>query len=292
MKTLKNRFQTVLIHLPLIFLALCCLLPFSMILSTSLSSKMGFLKNGYTLIPMEINIGSYYYLFKNPGQILSAYATTIFVCVVGVSVGILFMTGYAYALSRSDNKLRGFLSFYIYFTMLFSGGMVATYMWFTRYLHLRNNILVLILPFLMNAWNIFILRTGCKSVPFSLIETAKLEGAGEFRIFFTIVVPLAKTSIATMALLMLFTYWNEWQNSLLYMDDASRGTIQFYLMRILNSVNFAKQNNSGGLIKASDLPDDGMQMAICTLTVAPMMLVFPFFQKYFVKGITVGSVKG
>ena len=150
------------------------------------------------------------------------------------------MTGYAYALSRSDNKLRGFLSFYIYFTMLFSGGMVATYMWFTRYLHLRNNILVLILPFLMNAWNIFILRTGCKSVPFSLIETAKLEGAGEFRIFFTIVVPLAKTSIATMALLMLFTYWNEWQNSLLYMDDASRGTIQFYLMRILNSVKFCK----------------------------------------------------
>lgn len=288
----RTKTKTVFVHICLMLLTLCCLLPFMMVVSTSLSSEMGFMKHGYTMIPKEINFDSYIYLINNPKQILSAYGTTIFVCTVGVSFGILFMTAYAYALSRADNKLRGFLSFYIYFTMLFSGGMVASYIWLTRYLHLRNNIMVLILPIMMNAWNIFILRTGCKAIPFSLIETAKLEGAGEFRIFFSIIVPLAKTSIATMALLMIFTYWNEWQTSMLYMDNASKGTIQFYLMRILNSVEFAKRNATSGLIRSSDLPSDGLQMAICAITIGPMMIVFSFFQKYFVGGINVGSVKG
>lgn len=290
----RIKLSKIIIPIVLVVLSILCVLPFLMILFTSFASEEGLMKYGYSFFPHMPTLDSYKYILANGSQLWSAYMLTIFVTVVGTALGIIVMTTCAYALSRDDFKLKKLLSFFIYFTMLFSGGTVASYIWMARYLRLSNNILVLFLPIMMNAYNIFILRVSCKSVPFSLIESAKLEGAGELYIFVRIVVPLAKTGIATIALLTMFTLWNDWYNSMMYMDTSDKSTLQYYLVKILDSVTFAKANASasGGLSQAAELPDEGVRMAICSIAAIPMLCVFPFFQKYFVKGITVGSVKG
>lgn len=273
-------------------LCILCVLPFMIVLSTSFSTGVGIASNGYTIIPREFNLDSYRFVFRYPKDILGAYGMSILVATTGTLIGITCMTAYAYALSRADFKFKKVLSFFTYFTMLFSGGQVSSYIWMTRSLHLMNNVWVLILPIMMSAWNVFILRTSCKNTPIALVESAKIDGYNEIKIFFSIVVPIQKTAIATIALLMIFSYWNEWYLSMMYMDTADVCTIQYYLVRILETVNFAKthQGAAGGLVY--DLPGEGMQMAICVLAVGPLLMVFPFFQKYFVAGIQVGSVKG
>ena len=283
-----------IMHIVLIAISVCCIIPFMIVISTSLTSKTGFALNGYTILPKELDFSSYKYLISGGGDILRVYAISILTTVCGTCIGMFLMASIAYVISRRDYKFRGIISFFIYFTMLFSGGAVANYIWLTRYLHLLNNIWVLILPCCMSAWNVFILRVACSNIPFSLIESAKIEGAGELRIFWSIVVPLAKTGISTIALLTAFRYWNEWYSSMMYMDDGDYVTLQYYLVRVLDNVNFAKTHSSasGGLLSTADLPTEGMRMAICVLAAGPAMCVFPFFQKYFVKGITVGSVKG
>lgn len=290
----KITISKIIIPIVLVSLSVLCVLPFLMILFTSFASEEGLMKYGYSFFPHMPTLASYKYIMNNGTQLWSAYLLTIFVTILGTILGVLIMTTCAYALSRDDFKLKKVLSFFIYFTMLFSGGTVASYIWIARYLRLSNNILVLFLPIMMNAYNIFILRVSCKSIPFSLIESAKLEGASEWYIFVRIVVPLAKTGIATIALLTMFTLWNDWYNSMMYMDTSDKCTLQYYLVKILDSVTFAKANASasGGLSQAAELPDEGVRMAICSIAALPMLCVFPFFQKYFVKGIAVGSVKG
>ena len=290
----KITISKIIIPIVLVSLSVLCVLPFLMILFTSFASEEGLMKYGYSFFPHMPTLASYKYIMNNGTQLWSAYLLTIFVTILGTILGVLIMTTCAYALSRDDFKLKKVLSFFIYFTMLFSGGTVASYIWIARYLRLSNNILVLFLPIMMNAYNIFILRVSCKSIPFSLIESAKLEGASEWYIFVRIVAPLAKTGIATIALLTMFTLWNDWYNSMMYMDTSDKCTLQYYLVKILDSVTFAKANASasGGLSQAAELPDEGVRMAICSIAALPMLCVFPFFQKYFVKGIAVGSVKG
>ena len=290
----KITVSKILIPIVLVTLSVLCILPFLMIVFTSFASEEGLMKYGYSFFPHLPTLDSYKFIMSNGSQLWSAYLLTIFVTIVGTVLGITVMTTCAYALSRDDFKLKKVLSFFIYFTMLFSGGTVASYIWIARYLRLSNNVLVLFLPIMMNAYNIFILRVSCKSIPFSLIESAKLEGAGELYIFIRIVVPLAKTGIATIALLTMFTLWNDWYISMMYMDTSDKCTLQYYLVKILDSVTFAKANASasGGLSQAAELPDESVRMAICSVAAIPMLCVFPFFQKYFVKGIAVGSVKG
>jgi len=283
----------IIMHLILMIVSISCVVPFLIIISTSLSSRYGFALNGYTILPKEIDLSTYKYI-TNGKEILRAYGVTIFITVAGTLLGMFLMTTLAYVISRRDYRFRNAISFFIYFTMLFSGGVVANYIWLARDLHLTNNILVLILPSCMSAWSVFILRVSCQNIPLSLIENAKIEGAGELRIFFSIVVPLSKIGIATIALLTAFRYWNEWFASMMYMDGGKYVTLQYYLVRVLEKVNFAKTHaaDSGGLISAKDVPDAGLTMAICVLASGPAMCIFPFFQKYFVKGITVGAVKG
>lgn len=291
---IKDVRKKALIYIIFSVIAILCVMPFMIIISTSFTSERGMALNGYSIIPHELNLDAYRFLLKNPRQILGAYGMSIWVSAIGTLIGVTIMTMFAYSISREDFKFRKILSFFAYFTMIFSGGTVASYMWISRSLHLLNNRWVLVLPLMVSAWNIFILRVGCKSLPFEIIESAKIDGCNELKIFFRIVVPLQKTVIATIALLMIFTYWNDWYTSMLYFDTADRSTIQYYLVRVLSSVNFAKNNAgaAGGAVNTYDLPSDGMQMAICVFAVGPMMCVFPFFQKYFVSGIQVGSVKG
>lgn len=289
----KNYVSKTVLHLVMIVIMLLCVAPFMLIVSTALSDEETILKFGYSIIPRKFSLDAFVYILRNPKQILDAYKLTIIVVAIGTTVGTVLMTAYAYSISREDYILKNFLSFYVYFTMLFSGGMVSSYIWISRYLKLSNTIWALILPNMMSAFNIFILRTACKSIPKELIESATLDGAGEVRIFIEIVIPLAKTGIATIALLLLFAYWNEWFLSMMYMDSGNKTTLQYYLVKVLDSVEFAKANAgaSGGLLGA-DLPQESVRMAICVFAAGPMLIVFPFFQKYFVKGITVGAVKG
>lgn len=291
MKKERNTFRIVA-NICLLLLAIACFLPFCIVISTSFSSELGVATRGYTVLPHEFNLDSYRYVLQNSKAILGAYGLSIFVTTVGTLVGVLCMSGFAYAISRNDFMFKKQLAGLAYFTMLFSGGAVASYIWITRYLHLMNNVLVLILPVMINAWNIFILRTSFKTTPMSLIESAQIDGYGELKIFFSIVVPLQKTAIATISLLTIFAYWNEWYLSMMYMDTAKVSTIQYYLVRILNDVEFVKRNSSSVGMSTADLPSEGMQMAVCVLAVGPLMIVFPFFQKYFVSGVQVGAVKG
>lgn len=293
MKT-QNKISGIIIKLILFLLAVLCVFPFFIVLFASFTSETGLLKYGYTFIPREPSLQSYKLILENPMQIINAYKLTIMVTAIGTILAMIIMTGCAYVISRDDFKYKKFLSFFVYFTMLFSGGTVASYIWIARFLKLSNSIWALILPIMISAYNIFILRVSCKAVPFSLIESAKLDGASELHIFIKIVVPLAKTGIATVSVLTLFTYWNDWYQSMMFMDNSEQSTLQYYLVKILDNVSFAKKNASvsGGLSKMVNVPDDGVQMAICVLAAGPMLCVFPFFQKYFVKGITIGSVKG
>ena len=290
MKMKKPIKLTVCVVLTLISIA--CILPFLIIVSTSLASEKSMAIHGYSVFPYEFCFDSYRALLHNPKQLLGAYGMSIWVSATGTLIGVTIMTMFAYAISRESFKFSKILSFFAYFTMLFSGGTVAIYMWISRSLRLNNNPWVLVLLLMVSAWNIFILRVSCKSMPIEVIESAKLDGCNELTIFFRIVVPMQKTAIATIALLMIFTYWNDWYTSMLYFDTAEKSTIQYYLVRVLNNVKFAKSNSgmAGNLVY--NVPDDGMQMAICVLAVGPLMCVFPFFQKYFVSGIQVGSVKG
>ena len=290
----KIKISNIIIPILLIAVAACCVVPFLTIIFTSLESQESVIEYGYSFFPRDPTLDSYRYVLSNSKQLFDSYALTIFVTVVGTVISMVCMTLCAYALSRNDFKLKGIISFFIYFTMLFSGGIVSSYIWIARYLRLSNTVWALIFPSMMSAYNIFILRVACKSIPYSLVECAKLEGANELYRFIRIIIPLAKTGIATIALLVMFQYWNDWYLSMMYMDMSERSSLQYYLVKILNNVNFAKQHASasGGLAQSIDVPDQGVRMAICALAAGPMLLAFPFFQKYFVKGITVGSVKG
>ena len=279
------------VHLVLIILSLLCLLPFVMILSVSFTSEAGIQANGYGLIPSDFSLEAYQYIFKNPTEVISAYTTTIFVTVVGTISSTVIMSMMAYPLSRQDFKLKNVLSFFVYFTMLFSGGLVPTYILVTKYLGLKDNVLALILPILLSAWNVMLLRMFIASIPMSLIEAANLEGASEFKIFFTIVFPLAKVGIVTVALFQVLAFWNDWYQAMLYIDHGDMTTLQDMLYRVMNKVNLAKEYG-GAMATQEKLPSENLRMALCVVAAGPTLVVFPFFQKYFSKGITVGGVKG
>ena len=279
------------VHIVLIILSLMCLLPFVMILSVSLTSEAGIQANGYQLIPSQFSWEAYEYVFRNPSEVVNAYLTTIFVTVVGTFVGTLVMTMLAYPMSRKDFRFKNMLSFFVYFTMLFSGGLVPSYILVTRYLGLKDNIMALILPILMSGWNVMLLRMSLSSIPMSLIEAAHLEGASEMRIFFQLIIPLGKVGIVTVALFQVLHFWNDWYQAMLYIDHGDLTTLQYMLYKVMNKVNLAKEYGAT-MATTEKLPSENLRMALCVVAAGPVILVFPFFQKYFAKGVTVGSVKG
>ena len=226
----------------------------------------------------------------------NSFFVSIFVTVTGTALGTLIMTMYAYVLSRKQYAYRKFFHMTALIPMLFSGGMVTTYLVMTTFLGLKNNLLALILPLAMSPFYIFILKTFLKnSVPESLIESVKVDGASEIQTFFYIVVPIAKPGIATIALFLTLGYWNDWFNAMLYIEDPAKIPLQYLLIRMDNTTNFLKQ--MGSLMGASileisaSIPADPMKMAIVVLIVLPIALAYPYFQRYFVRGLTIGSVK-
>ena len=277
----------VIIHIFLILLALCAVLPIWILVAGSITGEQELILSGYSFIPKTLSLDAYKYLFYKGADILRAYGITIFITIFGTAVSLLMTPLLAYPLSRKDFKARNIFAFLVFFTMLFNGGIVPSYIMWTQIFHMKNTIWALIVPgLLMNGFNI----------PPELIEAMKVDGAGEFCIFFKMVLPLSLPIMATVGLFVGIGYWNDWTNGLYYITDTSLFSLQNLLNRILQDVQFLSSSTlsqaAGGAAAQTTMPSVSIRMAISVVGILPIMILYPFFQKYFVKGITIGAVKG
>lgn len=281
------------LHAVFIVLVLMYIIPFILVISISFSDETSLIRNGYSLIPHVFSLEAYKMVFNNPAQIFQSYKVTIIFTVTVTALSVLVMGVMAYPLSRPNFRFRGPLSFYVLFTMLFSGGMVPTYLLIVKYLHMDNTIWVYILPGLVSAYNLIIIRTNYRSLPEELIEAAKMDGATELYICFKIVMPLCKPVLASVGFLFFVAKWNDWNTALLYITDPRLYSLQYLLQKILNEAEFLKQlAESGELMGGEVFPSESYRYAMALVAAGPVLCVFPFFQKYFAKGMTLGGVKG
>lgn len=278
-------------HLLFLIISAACIIPVILLISVSFSDNGEILKHGYSLFPKGFNISAYEYLLKDVDKILQAYKITIIVTVVGTLGSMLCTIFLAYVTSRRDFKYKGIISFLIFFTMLFHAGMFPSYYWITNGLHLKDSLLALILPGFVSAWNILLMRSFFLGIPEEIAEAATIDGCSEWGILFRIVLPLSKAALATVGLFAILRYFNDWQSSMLYINDTSKISIQYFLYKTMNNVA-AAQSNPASFASAEAFPQEPVRMAIAVITIIPIIAVFPFLQKYFVKGITLGSVKG
>lgn len=297
MKSRYSKTANIILNAIIILLCLTCIIPLLLIISISLTSESGIASNGYSLIPSEWGFEAYKFIWQTRASILSAYKVTVLVTVLGTLLSTAVIILYAYPLSRSSFKYKQFFTFYVFFTMLFSGGLVAWYMVCTTVLHLSNTMLALILPYAMNAWYVIIMRTFYKtSVPEALIESAKLDGASEIYTFVKIVIPISVPGIATIALFQTLTYWNDWWLPLNFITEKSLYNLQFLLQNMLANIEDLTKNENfaqnASAVQLANLPTEGARMALCMVALGPILIVYPFFQKYFIQGLTVGAVKG
>ncbi|WP_338627103.1 carbohydrate ABC transporter permease [Clostridium baratii] len=277
-------------------LAALCIVPFIFVLIISFTSEQALQANGYRFWPEEWSLGAYKYIFTSGSQIMRSYGITIIVTVLGTLIGLTIMTTYAYALSRKNFAYRKFFTKLIFIPMLFSGGMVASYLVVTKFLGLKNTIWALILPICVSSFHIIILRTFFKTtVPDAVVESAKIDGASEWTLFLKIVLPISLPAIATIALFLTLGFWNDWFNAMLYIDKNSLVPLQYLLIRLETSMEFLANNTAAlgtnAVEAAASMPKDTAKMAIVVITTLPIIFAYPFFQKYFVSGLTVGAVK-
>ncbi|WP_308638404.1 carbohydrate ABC transporter permease [Paenibacillus silvisoli] len=283
------------INLLFILVALSMVVPFLLVIAISLTSEEAILTKGYHLIPPTFSVDAYHYIFRSPMILIQAYWVTILTTVIGTFASLALTSMTAYVVSRKDYRYVKPTTFYIFFTMLFSGGLVPSYILMTQYLHLKDTIWALILPGMLSPFYILIMKGFIGEIPKELIESSKVDGASEWRIYFQMILPLSKPALATLGLFISFNYWNSWFPALLYINSEKLVPIQLLLTRMMNTINFlttSSQFMSGLSIDTSKFPNLSARMAMTVLAAGPMMFVFPFFQKYFVKGLTVGSLKG
>ena len=290
-KPVSDRALTVVCYLIAILFAVCCLLPFILALSASFTSEVALARNGFQLWPTEFSVRAYELLFQTD-QIFQSYAVSIFVTVVGTALSLVASVLLAYPLSTGQLKYGSKINFFVYFTMLFSGGLVPSYMLISRYLHMKDSIWVLIIPILINPWNMFLLRNFFTSIPASLAESARIDGANDLVILFRIILPCATPALATIGLFYALAYWNNWFQALMYIDTSSLKPLQAIIMEMLRNTEFMKQMAGQIGISSLDLPTTTSKMATAMVTIGPIVLLYPFVQKYFTSGIMVGSVKG
>ena len=292
-RSVKGKDQKVfnMIAYPLMgLLALVCFLPFWLIISASFTDNSSIIKDGYHLFPEKWSLDAYRYIFAAPATLLNAYKVSIIVTVVGTLLSIALVTMAGYVLNRKDLKYRNQLSFFIYFTTLFSGGLMPTYILYVNVLDLRNNLWALIFSGLLSPFNIILMRNFMKGIPDALVEAARIDGAGDFGIFVKVILPLCKPGIATIILFVALGYWNNWYSAMLYMSKSKLYPLQYYLYNIITAAQTAKASPSAGVNLV--FPGESIKMAMAVVATGPILLVYPFVQKYFVQGITVGAVKG
>lgn len=293
MKAEMGTLTRVSIHFLFGIVAAAMVLPLLLVVAVSLSDEKSVLKYGYRLIPEAFSLKAYHVVFQSPGILINAYGVTVLVTISGTLVSLLFTAMIAYTMSRKDYRFRRITTFYVAFTMLFNGGLVPFYILIVKYLHLKDTMWVLIIPYLLNPFYVLIMKGFLDRLPTEIIESAKIDGAGEYRSFFSIVLPLSTPALATVGLFISFAYWNDWWLGLLFVDDQKLVPIQLLLYRTMSSIEFYATNSQylSGNVDISQFPALTTRMALAVLGAGPMLFVFPFFQKYFVKGLTLGSLK-
>jgi ABC-type glycerol-3-phosphate transport system permease component len=272
--------------------ALLCLYPFYQALISSFSDETALVREGYKLIPGKFSLDAYRTVFRS-GDILVSYGLTVGVAALGTFVSLLITAMAAYALSGKKLKYRNFFNFIYYFTMLFSGGLIPYYILITKYLGLKDNLLVYVLPAAFNVWNMFLLRNFFHDIPEALLESAELDGANERTTAFKIVLPLSLPALATVSLFTALGFWNEWMSSMLYMSDSRYYLLQYHIVRMVNQISAASNLGQSGLAPGMvSVPANTLRLATAIITIGPIVLLYPFLQKYFVAGLRVGAVKG
>ena len=275
--------------------ALLCVLPFYVIVIASFTSESSLTVNGYSLLIQDFSTQAYELILRDPMKIIRAYRNTIGVTLVGTALAILLASMTGYVLQRPDFPWRNKISFFFFFTTLFNGGLVPTYIINTQIFHFKNQFYALVLPLVFSVWNMIIAKTFMKSIPFELTESAKMDGANDVYIFFRMILPLSKPLIATIGLFSALAYWNDWYICMLYMNKEEMYNLQYFLNEIINSIAALKTiASNGGTIDISQvsLPQETMKMAMTVVATGPIVLLYPFVQKFFVKGLTIGAVKG
>ncbi len=274
--------------------ALVCLIPFYLIIIASFTDESSLIQNGYPLWMKikDFSVQSYQLCIKNPVSILMAYGNTIGVTAVGTFLAVLLAAMTGYVLSRKDFPWRNQISFFFFFTTLFNGGVVPWYILCVRYLHMKNSYLGLILPLMFSVWNMIIAKTFMNGIPQAITESAKIDGANDMVIFTKLILPLSKPLLATLSLFSALAYWNDWYNCMLYVTEEKMFNLQYYLQRMLGSAEAMRIVAEKSGMALPSVPLESMKMAMTVIATGPIVLLYPFVQRYFVKGLTIGAVKG
>lgn len=298
-KSRSYKSYQIMAHMVLLFMAASVILPMILLFMSSITDETTLIKNGYSFFPEKFSFSAYGYIIRGGGKILRAYGMTFLVTFLGTLINTVMSTMLAYGLSLRNLPFKKAISFFVFFTMLFNGGLVPTYLMYTSVFHISNTVFALIVPsFLMSAMNVLLIRSFyTSSIPGELYEAAEIDGAGHMTKFITIVVPLGKPIMVTMGLFTALSYWNDWTNGLYYLS-GSKGeklyTIQNILNEMIRKIEFLSTNSSAGMVQSalSKVPSVSVRMAIAFVAMLPMLVLYPFLQKYFVKGIALGAVKG
>jgi putative aldouronate transport system permease protein len=296
---LANEISTgsnVVLNIIFVLISIVCLFPILLVIAISFTEEKQILLHGYNIIPREFSIKAYDFVLSAGDAIMRSYGISILVTILGTILSMSVITLYAYPLARSSFRYKNFFSFFVFFTMIFGGGLVPWFMVYSQLVRIRDTIWIMIVPYLINGFYVMIMRTFIKgSVPEALMESAKIDGAGEFRTFFSIVLPLLKPGLATIGLLSCLGYWNDWYLPLVFVTKRELFNIQYTMYQTLSSIQFLTSGsaNFAELGKVlSDLPGESARMAIAVISIGPIIFAYGFFQKYFIKGLTIGAVKG
>ncbi|QYR20328.1 carbohydrate ABC transporter permease [Paenibacillus sp. sptzw28] len=297
----KNRLSyaaSVGIHLFFILYSLLCIIPLLLIVMVSFSNEGSIVREGYRFIPEQFDLSAYEFILKDIGQIGHSYGISIAVTAIGTALSMIVIALYAYPISRSDFPHAKFFTFFVFFTMLFTGGLVPWYLVYVQMLDLKDTLWALIMPYIVSAFFVLIVRTFFQTtIPGAVVESAKIDGAGELRIFFQIVMPLSLPVLATVALFQTLTYWNDWFLSLVFITGEENISVQYLMYKMMANIQYLSSNptaaaeisKAGGML---NFPSETVRMAMVIVGIGPIIFAYPFFQKYFIRGLTVGAVKG
>lgn len=293
----NNRHDKILFNLigypAMTILAILCVVPFVVIISSSVTPERLINEKGYTFWPSEISFEAYTTVFQYPADVIKAYGISTYATFVGTFLGLFLTAMTAYVLSRKDFKWRNGFSFFFYFTTLFSGGLVPWYIFLVQFLKFKENpLLAIVLPTLINVFNLLVMKNFMKTISEAIIESAKIDGAGDFMIFIKLILPLTKPALAAIGLFIALQYWNDWFLCFLFVDDKNYFSLQYYLYKMIQSVEAITKFSSLTGLNVAELPKEGMKMSMTVIATGPIIMLYPFLQRYFVKGLTIGAVKG
>ncbi|HIW31493.1 MAG TPA: carbohydrate ABC transporter permease [Candidatus Paenibacillus intestinavium] len=293
MKQLDRKIFSGIGYVSLIMLAILCIIPFVLVVSSSLTEETKIVTDGYQFIPTAFSVEAYIILFKYPKEMINAYLVTIGVTVAGTLLGLFLTSMTAYALSRRDFKWRNKFSFFFFFTTLFNGGLVPWYLLMVNYLQLKDTFAALIVPMMLNVFYIIVMKSFMSGIPEAIVESAKIDGAGDFKIYTSLILPLSKPALATIGLFLALAYWNDWYNALLFVSNEKLMPLQYYLYKMLGNMEGMRKAMMGaGAVVTTSIPTESLKMAMTVVATGPILLAYPFVQKYFVQGMTIGAVKG